>query len=101
MDDSIRLHLFQRTLTGSTTKWYIELLHASFHDFNSLSMSFLMHFQLPIRYETGTKLLTSLHQTTSVHISYHIHEWRRQQRLIKAVIPNQLLAKWFTKSLLP
>jgi hypothetical protein len=25
MDDSIRLRLFQRTLTGSTTKWYIEL----------------------------------------------------------------------------
>ena len=25
MDDSIHLHLFQRTLTGSATKWYIEL----------------------------------------------------------------------------
>jgi hypothetical protein len=25
MDDSIRLRLFQRTLTGSTAKWYIEL----------------------------------------------------------------------------
>jgi hypothetical protein len=76
MDDSIRLHLFQRTLMGSTTKCYIELPHASFHDFNSLSMSFLAHFQIPIHYETGTKLLTSLHQTDSVHISDHIHEWR-------------------------
>jgi hypothetical protein len=64
-------------------------------------MSFLTHFQLPIRYETGTELLTSLHQTTSIHISDHIHEWRRRQRLIKAVIPDQLLAEWFTKSLLP
>jgi hypothetical protein len=77
MDDSIRLHLFQRTLTGSATKWYIELPRASFHDFNSLAMSFLTHFQLPIRYETGTELLTSLRQTDSVHISDHIHEWRR------------------------
>ena len=25
MDDSIHLHLFQRTLTGSAAKWYIEL----------------------------------------------------------------------------
>jgi hypothetical protein len=25
MDDSIRLHIFQRTLTGSAAKWYIEL----------------------------------------------------------------------------
>jgi hypothetical protein len=101
MENSIRLHLFQRTLTGSPTKWYIELPCASFHDFNSLTMSFLMHFQLPIRYETGTELLTSLCQITSIHISDHIHEWRRQQRLIKAVIPDQLLAEWFTKSLLP
>ena len=64
-------------------------------------MSFLTHFQLPIRYETGTELLTSLHQTTSIHISDHIHEWRRRRRLIKVVIPNHLLAEWFTKSLLP
>jgi hypothetical protein len=101
MDDSIHLRLFQRTLTGSTTKWYIKLPHGSFQDFNSLSMSFLMHFQLPIRYETGTEILTSLHQTNSVHIFDHIHEWRRRRRLIKAVIPDQLLAEWFTKSLLP
>jgi hypothetical protein len=43
----------------------------------------------------------TLRQTTSVHISDHIHEWRRRRRLIKAVIPDQLLAEWFTKSLLP
>ena len=61
-----------------------------------------MHFQLPIRYETGTDLLTSLRQNTYTHISNHIHEWRRQRRLIKAPIPDyQLLADWFTKSLLP
>jgi hypothetical protein len=101
MDNSIHLHLFQQMLMGSAAKWYIELPHASFHNFNSLAMSFLMHFQLPIRYETGTELLTSLHQTTSVHISDHIHEWRRRRRLIKVVIPDQLLAEWFTKSLLP
>jgi hypothetical protein len=101
MDDSIRLRLFQRTLTGSAAKWYIELPRASFQDFNSLAMSFLTHFQLPIRYETGTELLTSLRQTNSVHISDHIHEWRRRRRLIKAIIPDQLLAEWFTKSLLP
>jgi hypothetical protein len=76
MDSSIHLHIFQRTLTGSEVKGYIELPRASFHDFNSLAMSFLTHFQLPIRYETCTELLTSLHQTTSVHISDHIHEWR-------------------------
>jgi hypothetical protein len=76
MDDSVHLCLFQRTLTGSATKWYIELPHASFHDFNSLAMSFLTHFQLPIRYETGTELLSSLCQTDSIHISDHINEWR-------------------------
>jgi hypothetical protein len=98
MDDSIHLRLFQRTLTGFAVKWYIELPHASFHDFNSLAMSFLTHFQLPIQYEMGTELLTSLRQTAFVHISDHIHEWRRRRRLIKVVIPNQLLAEWFTKS---
>ena len=64
----------------------------SFLDFNALAMDFLTHFQLPIRYETGTDLLISLRQTTYTHISDHIHEWRRTRRLIKAPIPDQLLA---------
>ena len=69
--------------------------------FGSLATVFLTHFQLPIRYEMGTNLLTSLQQNTSTHISDHIHEWRRRRRLIKAPIPDQLLADWFIKSLLP
>jgi hypothetical protein len=76
MDDSIRLCHFQRTLIGSIAKWYIVLQRSTFQYFNSLAMAFLAHFQLPIRYETGTKLLTSLHQTNFVHIVDHIHEWR-------------------------
>ena len=82
-------------------KWYIELLQHLFVDFGSLATVFLTHFQLPIHYETGTDLLTSLWQNTSTHISDHIYEWRRRRRLIKALILDQLLADWFTKSLLP
>ena len=70
-------------------------------DFSALETVFLTHFQLSIRYEMGTYLLTSLCQNTSTHILYHIHEWRRRRRIIKAPILDQLLADWFTKSLLP
>ena len=100
-DDSIRLRLFQRTLTGPAAKWYIELPRASFDNFSSLATTFLTHFQLPIRYETGTELLTNFKQTTATHISDHIHEWRRRRRMVKTYVPDQLLAEWFIKSLLP
>ena len=73
----------------------------SFNNFNALANAFLTHFQLPVRYENGTKLLTSLKQSTSTYISNHIHEWRRRRRLVKKFIPVQILAKWFVKSLLP
>jgi hypothetical protein len=56
-------------------------------------MAFLTHFQLPIQYETSNELLTSLQETTSTHICYHIHELRRQRRLIKAHILDQLLVE--------
>ena len=101
MDDSIQLRLFQCTLIGTTTKWYIELPRHSFVDFSALATVFLTHFSLPIHYETGIDLLTSLCQNTSTHILDHIHKWRRWRRLIKAPIPYQLLVDWFTKSLLP
>jgi len=55
-DDSIRLCLFQRTLTGPSAKWYIELPRASFNNFTILATTVLTHFQLPIRYETGIEL---------------------------------------------
>ncbi len=43
-DDSIRLRLFQHTLTGSAAKWYIELPRASFDNFSTLATTFLTHF---------------------------------------------------------
>ena len=61
MDESIHFKLFQRNLTGTAAKWYIELPQHSFVDFSSLAVVFLTHFELPIRYEMGTYLLTSLH----------------------------------------
>jgi hypothetical protein len=75
MDDSIRLRLFQRTLTGSAAKWYIELPQSFFSDFNTLAMVFLTHYLLPIRYDTGNEILSSFKQTKDTHISDHIHEW--------------------------
>jgi hypothetical protein len=40
MDDSVRLHLFQRSLTKAATKWYIELKGGSFRSFNDLAWCF-------------------------------------------------------------
>ena len=60
MDDSVRLQIFQQTLISAAMKWYIELPQHSFVDFVSLETMFLTHFQLPICYEIGTDLLTSL-----------------------------------------
>ena len=61
-------------------------------------MAFLTHYQLPIHYETGTKILSSFKQNKATHISNHIHEWRRRRHLIKLELPDQLLVEWFTKS---
>jgi len=44
MDDSICLKIFQRNLTGSEAKWYIELPRHSFGEFNTLAMAFWTHF---------------------------------------------------------
>ena len=41
VDDSIRIRLFQCTLTGAAAKWYIELPQAKYPDFNSLAFMFL------------------------------------------------------------
>lgn len=91
LDNSIKLHLFPRNFTGNAAKWFIELPTSYFRDFGCLYMAFLTHFQLPIRYDTGMDILTSLPQNTSTHISNHIHEWCRRQRLVKAQIPDGLL----------
>jgi hypothetical protein len=71
-DDSIQLQLFQRTLIGSAAKWYIELDRSRYSSFGELVMAFLNHFQLPMRYDAGTELLTNFEQTTVDHISDHI-----------------------------
>ena len=43
-DDSIRLRLFQCTLTGPIAKWYIELPRGAFVLFDDHAITFLNHF---------------------------------------------------------
>jgi hypothetical protein len=64
-------------------------------------MVFLNHFQLPVHYDVGTKLLANFEQDKATHISDHIREWRRWKSLIKATVPPEFLLEWFLKSLLP
>ena len=59
VEDSIRLRLFQCTLTGAAAKSYIELPQAKYPDFNSLTFMFLQYFQLLIRYDEGVEILLS------------------------------------------
>jgi hypothetical protein len=73
-DDSIRLRLFQRTLTRVVAKWYIELPKRAYGTFSQLVLVFLNHFQLPIHYDAGLELLSNLHQDTATHILDHIQE---------------------------
>jgi hypothetical protein len=75
--DSIRLRLFQCTLIGVASQWYIELPRGTYGSFHQLVLAFLNHFQLPIRYDVGLELLSTLRQNTDTHISDHIQEWRR------------------------
>ena len=75
VDDSIRLRLFQCTLTGAASKWYIELPQVKYPDFNSLAFMFLQYFQLPIIYDEWVEILLSFHHNTRTHITDHIHEW--------------------------
>ena len=101
VDDSIRLILFQLTLRGATTKWYIELPQAKYLDFNSLAFMFLQYFQLPIRYDKGVEILLSYHYNTTTHITEHIHKWWQRHSLCKIQIDDRIFLDWFLKTFLP
>ena len=54
-----------------------------------------------MRYDIGTKLLSTFRQDKATHILDHIQEWHRQKQLIKAFIPPEFILEWFLKLLLP
>jgi hypothetical protein len=99
MDNSVRLRLFQRTLTGPSTKWYVEEKSGSHATFESLAKAFLTFFQLPVHHNNGLELLSDFKQTSSTHIVDHIHEWRQRRSLCKAETTPQQCLNWFLKSL--
>jgi hypothetical protein len=80
-------------------KWYIDLYSSRYSYFNNLVMVFLNHFQLPVRYDVGTKLLANFEKTKADHISDHIQEWWHQKSLIKVQIPLNFFLVWFLMSL--
>jgi hypothetical protein len=95
------LRLFQCTLIESAAKWYIKIDRSRYSSFGELVMAFLNHFQLPVRYDTGTELLANFEQTIVDHISDNIREWRHWKSLIKVPVPPAFLLEWFLKSLVP
>ena len=101
IDDSIRLRLFQCTLTGAAAKWYIELPQAKYPDFNSLDFMFLQYYQLPVRYDEGVEILLSCFQSTATHIIDHIYEWQCHCSLCKIQLDDRIFLDWFIKTLLP
>ena len=74
-NDSSQLRLFERSLTHVAAKWYIELPFAAYDSFLDLATVFLNHFQLPVRYDADTDLLSNFQEKKSTHISDHIQEW--------------------------
>jgi hypothetical protein len=99
MDDSICLRLFQRNLTGSSTKWYVDEKSGSHVTSESLAKAFLSLLQLLVRHDTGLEIISEFKQTTANHISDHIHEWRRRRSLCKAETIKEQRVDWFLKSL--
>jgi hypothetical protein len=99
MDDSIHLRLFQCTLTGPSAKWYVDEKSRSHVTFESLAKAFLSFFQLPVSHDIGLELLSKFKKNTAIHISDHIHEWRRRHSLCKEETTKEQHLDWFLKSL--
>jgi hypothetical protein len=70
------LRLFQHTLIGPSTKWYVEE-----------------------QSDNGIELLSEFKQTSTTHIDDHIHKWRRRHSLCKDEATKKQCLNWFLKSL--
>jgi hypothetical protein len=83
MDDSIHLSLFQRTLVGPSTKWYVDEKSGSHVTFESLAKALLAFFQLPVFHDIVLEFIFECKQTSTIHIVDHIHKWRRRRSVCK------------------
>ena len=101
-DDSIHLQLFQHMLTGDTAKWYVDHASASHSTFATLAKVFQSYFQLPLRYDTGTELLTTFRQNSATRLSNHVQEWHKRRSLCQAPTFNDCVyMDWFLRMLFP
>jgi len=69
--------------------------------FKTLAKAFLSFFQLPIRHDIGSEILSECNQNTTMHISGHIHEWHICCNLCKVDTTPQQRLDWFLRSLVP
>ena len=83
IEDYVLLRLFYRTLTGPSTKWYIDAKFRSHSTFESLVKSLLSFFQLLVHHKIGLEILSDFKKTSTIHIVDHIHEWIRRRSICK------------------
>ena len=53
---------------GSYHEMVYRVIKGAYSTFNDLSMNFLNHFQLPVHYDVGTKLLLTFRKDKAMHI---------------------------------
>jgi hypothetical protein len=86
MEYSVRLRIFQCTLMGVVSKWYVYQPTNTHTSFASITKVFFTFFQLPVFHGVGIDIFTSFYQITATHITDHIHEWHKRHDLYKANI---------------
>jgi hypothetical protein len=77
------LQLFQITLIGPSSKWYVDEKVGSHSTFESLVKAFLYLFQILVCHETGLEILSKLKIALAIHIADDIHEWQRRRSICK------------------
>jgi hypothetical protein len=65
-----------------------------------LAKAFLAFLQLSVCHDTSLELLSHWKQTSTTHISNHVHEWCRRCSLCKAETTKAQHFDWFLKSLI-
>jgi len=70
---------YSNALSLEMLQWYVDYPTASHSISAMLAKAFLSYFQLPLRYDTDTGLLTPFLQSSVTRLSDHVQEWHRRR----------------------
>ncbi|XP_050909209.1 uncharacterized protein LOC127122980 [Lathyrus oleraceus] len=100
-DDKLMIHLFQDSLKGAPSKWYLSLGQSHIRRFQDLSDAFIKHYKYNMDMAPDIREFLNMSKKDNESFKEYAQCWREMASQVEPPLVEKELADWFMDTVQP